>query len=195
MNSSACDIAELLRNWEEGRREGLDLLIPLVYDRLRALANHHLRKEAPGHSLRATELVHEAYLKLLGANANIVDQVHFYALASRIMRHMLLNYGKAKKRQKRGGGAGRLVLNERLISEEKEGPVDFLEIDQALDRLAKVDARKARLVELTFFGGLEQEEAAKAVGISPATVRRELRLAKAFLYQQLRELPPATIGP
>ncbi len=102
---------------------------------------------------------------------------------------MLVNYGKAKKRQKRGGGAVRLELHDELTSGESDGAVEFLEIDQALDRLAEVDARKARLVELTFFGGLEQEEAAEAVGISPATVRRELRLAKAFLYQQLRELP------
>ncbi len=196
MNSNAVEIAELLHNWQSGSRAGLDHLIPLVYDNLRMLANHHLKKEAPGHSLRATELVHEAYLKLLGTNANMTDQVHFYALASRIMRHMLLNYGKAKRRQKRGGGAVRLVLNEELISDESEGTVEFLEIDQALDRLAEVDERKARLVELTFFGGMEQEEAGKAVGISPATVRRELRLAKAFLYQQLRELRPSeTAGP
>ena len=191
MTTTPVEIAELIHNWQLGQRDALDHLMPLVYDRLRILANHHLKSEAPGHSLRATELVHEAYLKLLGSNADVADRVHFYALASRIMRHMLVNYGKAKRRQKRGGGAVPLPLHDDLMSAEQDGPVEFLEIDQALDRLSEVDPRKARLVELTFFGGLEQEEAAKAIGISPATVRRELRLAKAFLYQQLRELPAA----
>jgi len=190
MNAEPAEIAELIHNWQAGRRDALDHLMPLVYDRLRMLANHHLKKEIPGHSLRATELVHEAYLKLLGANADIEDRAHFYALASRIMRHMLLNYGKAKRRQKRGGGAVRLSLTDELLTAGTDGSVEFLEIDQALDRLAELDRRKARLVELTFFGGLEQEEAGKALGVSPATVRRERRLAKAFLYQQLRDLPP-----
>ena len=190
MDAKPAEIAELIHNWQAGRRDALDHLMPLVYDRLRMLANHHLKKEAPGHSLRATELVHEAYLKLLGSNADVEDRAHFYALASRIMRHMLVNYGKTKRRQKRGGGAVRLSLNDELMTPESEGAVEFLEIDQALDRLAEVDPRKARLVELTFFGGLEQDEAGKAVGISPATVRRELRLAKAFLYQQLRDSSP-----
>ena len=186
MKAEPVEPADLIRDWQGGRHEALDHLMPLVYDRLRALANYHLKKETPGHSLRATELVHEAYLKLLGANGSMADQVHFYALASRIMRHMLLNYGKAKKRQKRGGGAQRLPLTEEVMA--TVGNVNFLEIDQALDRLTELDPRKARLVELTFFGGLEQEEAAIAVGISPATVRRELRLAKAFLYQELTDI-------
>jgi len=178
------EIAELIKNWQAGDPEALDDLMPLVYDQLRVLAGYHLKQEAPGHSLRATELVHEAYMKLLASNAAIGDQAHFYALASRIIRHLLLNHGKAKRTQKRGGRALRLPLKDEVVG-AKPAEVEFLEIDQALDRLAALDPRKAQLVELTFFAGMEQEQAAKAVGISPATVRRELRLAKAFLYQEL----------
>lgn len=178
------EIVELIQDWQAGHPEALDALMPLVYDQLRVLAGYHLKREAPGHSLRATELVHEAYMKLLASNAAIGDQAHFYALASRIIRHMLLNHGKAKRTQKRGGTALRLPLQDEIVG-AKPADVEFLEIDQALNRLAAVDPRKAQLVELTFFGGMEQEQAAKAVGISPATVRRELRLAKAFLYQEL----------
>jgi RNA polymerase sigma-70 factor (ECF subfamily) len=184
MNPNPTEIAELIQDWQAGHQEALDALMPLVYDQLRLLANYHLKREAPGHSLRATELVHEAYMKLLASNAAIGDQAHFYALASRIIRHMLVNYGKAKRTQKRGGGALRLPLQDEVVG-GKPATVEFVEFDQALDRLAAIDPRKARLVELTFFGGMEQEQAAKAVGISPATVRRELRLAKAFLYQEL----------
>ncbi len=188
MNVRPGETTESIEDWQGGRREALDHLMPVVYDRLRALANQHLKKENPGHTLRATELVHEAYIKLLGANPDIAERAHFYALASRIMRHMLVNYGKAKRRQKRGGGATKIPLSDELAGIPRA--VDFLEIDQALERLHVLDPRKARLVELTFFGGLEQEEAAQATGISAATVRRELRLAKAFLYQELRVLAP-----
>jgi len=184
MVSEPDEIAALLNDWNGGRREALDQLMPLVYDQLRALANHHLRNEASGHTLRATELVHEAYMKLSAAGAEVGDPAHFYALASRIIRHMLINHGKAKRTQKRGHGVAKEPLREGLLSVE-QAQVGFLEIDQALERLAHLDERKARLVELTVFGGMEQEQAGKALGLSPATVRRDLRLAKAFLYQQL----------
>ena len=166
MVSEPDEIAALLNDWNGGRPAALDQLMPLVYDQLRALANRHLRNEASGHTLRATELVHEAYMKLSAAGAEVGDPAHFYALTSRIIRHLLINHGKAKRTQKRGHGAAKEPL-------------------PALERLAHLDERKARLVELAVFGGMEQERARKALGLSPATVRRDLRMSKAFLYQQL----------
>jgi RNA polymerase sigma factor (TIGR02999 family) len=178
-------ITRLLHDWRGGRPEALGELMPLVYDQLRVLARSHLNRENPGHTLRPTELVHEAFLKLAGSQPSLEDRAHFYALASTIIRHMLSNYGKAKRTQKRGSGAAGLPLDEEIVPGVTPAPVPFSEIDEALERLHLLDPRKARLVDLTYFAGLDQEQAAETVGISPATVRRELRLAKAWLYNEL----------
>jgi RNA polymerase sigma factor (TIGR02999 family) len=184
MSADQGRVTELLHDWRAGRQDALDQLMPLVYDQLRVLANHHMRREDPSHTLRATELVHEAYLKLVGSDISLNDRAHFYALASRVIRHLLTNHGKAKRREKRGGGAARLSLEEAVvIGAEPQDAV--LEIHEALERLEAFDPRKARVVELVFFGGLEQDLAAEALAISPATLRRELRLAKAWLYSEL----------
>jgi RNA polymerase sigma-70 factor, ECF subfamily len=160
-------------------------------DQLRVLANHHMRKENPGHTLRATELVHEAYIRLVGSDLSLKDRAHFYALASRVIRHILTNHGKSKRREKRGGGAARISLDEVvLIAAEDQDEV--LDLHEALVRLEAFDPRKARVVELVFFGGLEQDLAAEALEISPATLRRELRLAKAWLSSEMYPSAPAT---
>ena len=193
MNANPNEITRLLHEWRDGRSEALDQLMPVVYEQLRLLAGHQLRNEAPGHTLRATELVHELYLKLLGSEAAIQDRAHFYALASRIIRHMLTNHGAAKRTQKRGGGAVKEPLDRAL--EIGESPNDeVLEINQSLERLEALDPRKARLVEMTYFGGMDQDLAAEVLGVSARTVRRELLLAKAWLYNDLSSVEGHATG-
>jgi RNA polymerase sigma-70 factor (ECF subfamily) len=150
--------------------------MPIVYDQLRSLASRCLRSERPDHTLRATALVHEAYLKLIHADLAWQDRRHFYAVAAKVMRHILVDHAKSQKRVKRGGGAVQIPLDEAVLV-GPELPPDVIEVDGALERLAALDPRKARLVELLFFGGLTYEETASVLEISPATVHRELRLA------------------
>jgi RNA polymerase sigma factor (TIGR02999 family) len=188
---TANDVTGLLRLWSEGDRNALDRLMPLVYDQLQKLARRHMRSENSGHTLRATELVHEAYLNLAGSNLSVKDRGHFYALASRVIRQILTNHGKAKRTNKRGAGASRVPLDEAVIIGE-DARDEVLEIHEALERLEVFDPRKARIVELVFFGGLEQDLAAQVMSISPSTLRRELRLAKAWLYH---ELYPGEVAP
>jgi RNA polymerase sigma factor (TIGR02999 family) len=190
MSLEADRVTALLRDWQAGRQQALDELMPLVYDQIRTLAQHHLRREKPGHTLRATELVHEAYLKLVGSDVSFTGRAHFYALASRVIRHILINHGNAKHSAKRGGGAARLALDE-AVQLGAEPDDSILEVHEALERLESLDPRKARIVEMIFFGGLEQDLAAEALSISPATLRRELRLAKAWLFKELRQSQPA----
>ncbi len=185
MSDEVTRVTELLHQWQSGRQDALDQLMPLVYNQLRVLAKHHMKNESPGHSLRATELVHEAYLELVGRDISITDRAHFYALASRMIRHILTNHGKAKRREKRGGDAPRLSLDEAVLIAEDQRD-DVFEIHEALERLEAFDPRKARAVELVFFGGLDQDMAALALEISPATLRRDLRLARAWLYSELQ---------
>jgi RNA polymerase sigma-70 factor (ECF subfamily) len=184
MGARSNEVTELLRLWSTGHQEALDRLMPLVYDQLQTLARRHMKYENSAHTMRATELVHEAYLNLVGSNVSVQDRAHFYALASRVIRQILTNHGKAKRTHKRGGGAPRVPLEEALVVGE-EGRDEVLEIHEALERLEVLDARKARIVELLFFGGLEQDLAAEVMNISPSTLRRELRLAKAWLYSEL----------
>ena len=183
MSAEPNQVTRLLDDWRSGRQEALNQLMPLVYDQLRTIAQRQLSGEKPGHTLRATELVHEAYLKLLGSNVSVSDRAHFYALASRVIRHVLINHGAAKSAGKRDGGV-RVELEEAALFEAGERD-SFFEIHEALERLEVFDPRKVRVVEMVFFGGLEQDLAAEVLGISPATVRRELRMAKAWLSHEL----------
>lgn len=177
-------VTQLLRAWRGGDREALDRLIPLVYAELRRLAGRAMRGERPEHTLQTTDLVHEAYLRLAGADVEWQDRVHFFATAARVMRRILVDHAKAKRRAKRGGGARKISLeNVALVS--KEASADFLALDEALSRLEARDERKCRAVECRFFAGMTHEETAAALGVSPATVDRELRLAKAWLYREL----------
>lgn len=159
--------------------------MPLVYDELRALAAKRLRRE-PGHTLQPTALVHEAYAKLVGADAKFTDRAHFFALAARAMRSVLIDHARARNSAKRGGGRAPVTLTEGSASQDP-APLDVLALDEALSRLAEVDARRAKVVELHFFGGLTYEETSVALGISEATVDRDLRMAKAWLAEQLGE--------
>lgn len=174
----------LLRKLSGGDRAAFDHLIPLVYDQLRRLAARSLRAQRPDHTLRATALVHEAYLKLVDASGEWQDRIHFYAVAARAMRHILVDYAKAGKRQKRGGDAEQVVFDEAvLVAPSSTGRL--VDLDESLQRLESHDARKGRIVELLFFGGLTYDEVASALNISPATVHRELKMAKAWLYRDL----------
>ncbi len=183
-------VTRLLQQLGGGDKQAFDQLMPVVYDQLRKLASRCLMAERPDHTLRATALVHEAYLRLVDSDIAWQDRVHFYSVAARVMRHILVDHAKAQKRQKRGGGMERIALDEAVIV-GPEAPADLIELDEALERLAAQDARKAQVVELLFFGGLTYDETAAVVGISAATVHRELKMAKAWLY---RELAQRSIG-
>lgn len=175
----------LLAQWSDGNREAMDRLMPLVYEQLLTLARKRLSHEAPDHTLRPTDLVHEAYLRLIQSEIPASNQAHFYALCARLMRRILIDHAKASLRQKRGGGAAVIAL-EGLDLASAEAPERMLAIHEALERLAELDPRKAQAVELVLFGGLDQETAAKALDISVATLRRDLTLAKAWLHREIR---------
>ena len=177
-------VTRILQELCGGDKEAFDKLMPVVYDQLRKLANRCLRAERPDHTLRATALVHEAYLRLIKADLPWQDRVHFYAVAARVMRHILVDHAKSSRRQKRGGGGEKLSLDEAILV----GPVispQIVDLDDSLRRLSENDARKAEIVELLFFGGLTYDEVSSVLSISPATVHRELKLAKAWLYRDL----------
>ena len=177
-------VTRLLKEWGAGDKQALDQLMPLVYDQLRLLAARCLASERPGHTLRATALVNEAYLRLADSDLTFNDRVHFYAVAARLLRHILVDHARAENRQKRGAGAERLSLDEAVMV-GPAAPEGLLELDEALGRLAAHDQRKSDVIELLFFGGLTYEETAAALEISPATVHRELRMAKAWLHREL----------
>jgi RNA polymerase sigma factor (TIGR02999 family) len=174
-------ISLLLRAWSEGDAGARDELIPIVYPKLKSLAARYMSGERSGHTLSATALVNEAYLKLAGSDLTWDSRVHFFAVAARVMRHLLVDHAKAKHSGKRGGGAAKLSLDEAaVISAAPE--TDLIALDVALSKLASVDERRANLVELVYFGGLQIGEAGAVIGVSEQTVYRELRLAKAWLY-------------
>ena len=168
----------LLQAWRGGDRDALDRLLPVVYDELSGLARRALHGERSGHTLQTRALVHEAYLRLVDADISFHDRAHFIAIAARTMRRVLVDHARARRREKRGGGAVRLDLDKVDLPAPDEG-LDILDLHEALERLA--------IVELHFFGGMSYDETAEAVGVSAATVDRELRLAKAWLKVELGE--------
>lgn len=177
-------VTQLLREAGKGNQQAVDELIPLVYDQLRHLAARCLVAERPGHTLRATALVHEAYLRLAGSETDWKDRIQFYAVAARTMRRILVDHARARGRHKRGGGAEQVSLDEAILVGD-ENALDLVDLDTALSSLAEIDERKSRIIELLFFGGLTTEECAAALDISLATLHRELKLAKAWLYRAL----------
>ncbi|HEX4169615.1 MAG TPA: sigma-70 family RNA polymerase sigma factor [Bryobacteraceae bacterium] len=180
----AHQVTRLLHAWRSGETDAREQLITLVYPQLRSLAARYMSGEAGGHTLSATSLVHEAYIKILGSSVDWDDRVHFFAVAARIMRHLLVDHAKSKRRAKRGGPAAKISLDDVVVvSAEPEDQIVFL--NEALEDLAAIDSRKAEIVELVYFGGLSQLEAASALGISEATIQRELRLARSWLYRAL----------
>jgi RNA polymerase sigma factor (TIGR02999 family) len=186
-------ITRLLHSWRMGDAAAHDDLVPLVYDRLRKLASHHLRGERPGHTLGATALVHEAYLKLAGAQIDWQDRSHFFAVASTAMRRVLVDHAKHRGRQRRGGEMRQTVFDEALVVGPEPDPA-LIEIDEALDRLEKFDPRKAKIVEMTYFGGMSYAEVGEALGVSEVTVKRDLRLARAWLLSEMKVRPDDGTG-
>jgi RNA polymerase sigma factor (TIGR02999 family) len=181
-------ITALLRAWRGGERDALDRLIPLVYDELRRLAGRAMRHERTDHTLQTTALLHEAYLRMLGADVEWEDRAHFYAVAAQTMRRILVDHARARGRNKRGGGDVRIPLEESVAAAPSRS-ADVIALDEALSRLSSLDERKAKAVELHYFGGLTYDEIARVLGVSAATVDRELRLAKAWLYKELSDEP------
>lgn len=179
------DVTQLLLEWSKGNQGSSDRLMPLVYEELRRVAQNYLSHERPDHTLQATALVHEAYLKLVNqTSVDWRDRAHFFGLASQMMRHILVDHARRHQAAKRGGLAQRLTLVEAVSFPEKK-EFDLVALDEALTRLAQLDPQHSRIVEMRFFGGLTIEETATALGVSVATVNREWRLAKAWLLREL----------
>ncbi len=184
-SGSQAEITKLLRAWGGGDGAALDRLAPMVYTELRAMARRYMRREGPGNSLQATALVHEAYLKLVDLQvAEWQDRAHFFAIAARMMRRILVDSARARDAGKRGGGAPRLELNESLDGQPMRDD-QMVKLDDALQALAKFDARKAQVVELRFFGGLSTEETGEVLKISVPSVLRDWKLARAWLAREM----------
>jgi len=181
------EVTQLLANWSQGDPTALEKLIPLVYKELRHLAHRYMEGQRPNHTLQTTALVNEAYLRLADqTNPNFTNRSHFFAVAAKAMRQILVDYAKAQQSQKRGAGASKVELNEAaLISPEQTSAI--LDVDEALEKLATLDSRKAHVVELRYFGGLNQDEIAEVLKISTVTVRRDWVFARAWLYTELHD--------
>ena len=181
---------QLLTEWRSGHPQALDRLTPLVYDELRRLARNYMRGERGSHTLQATAVVHEAFLRLIQANVALQDRGHFFALASRLMRRVLVDHAKSRSRVKRNAGIRDLVAE---ASGEMSPLVDFdvVALDDALEGLQQMEPRLAQVIELHYFGGLTYEQIAAAVGISAATVHRDIRLARAWLLNEIGSDRPA----
>jgi RNA polymerase sigma-70 factor, ECF subfamily len=180
------DVTDLLLSWSEGRQDALDQLMPLVYQDLLATARRYMRNERPDHTLQPSALVNEAYARLVNVRRiRWQDRAHFLALAARTMRRILIEFARARQFQKRGGSRNRVTLSEELVSAEPRS-CDVLAVDEALNRLTALDARRGQVVELRFFGGLTIEETAVALNVSPDTVLRDWKLAKAWLARELK---------
>jgi RNA polymerase sigma factor (TIGR02999 family) len=177
-------VVRLLAEWQAGDPSAYDRLIPLVYQELRRLARAQLRREGKGHSFQATTLVHEAYLRLAGANIDWQCRAHFLSVAARVMRRILVERARSNRAGKRGGDTVRVTLTSRLPARLAD-PIDVLQLDAALGALQALDARQAQVVELCYFGGLTQLEIGRVLAISPATVERDLRHARAWLRREL----------
>ena len=177
-------ITQILRRWQGGDLDAVNEVVPLLYDELLGIARRQLRRERPGHTLQTTALVHEAWVRLAGSDLPAKDSAHFLALAAGSMRRVLVDHARRRKADKRGGGAARVELDDALAI-SPEPSIDLVELNDALDRLAEVDARKARIVELHYFGGLEQTDIASVMDLSLSTVEKDLRLARAWFRQQL----------
>ena len=180
-------LTQLLQSWSEGNQEALDKLAPLVYDELHRLARHYMRGERTGHTLQTTELVNEAYVRLIDwKNVRWQNRAHFFGVAAQMMRRILVDVARSRRFAKRGGDACRVSLSEAADVSSERGE-DFIALDEALQSLAAIDERKSRIVELRFFGGLSVEESAEVLGVSPQTVMRDWKLAKVWLTRELQK--------
>jgi RNA polymerase sigma-70 factor (ECF subfamily) len=180
------NVTRLLQNLKRGDAAAEARLISVVYNELRRLAAYYMRRERPDHTLQATALVHEAFMRLTEQrDVNWQDKAHFFGIAAQLMRRVLIDHARAHLRVKRGAGGQKLSLDEGLLLTESRS-AELIAVNDAIDRLALLDSRQARIIELRFFGGLSVEETAEVVGISPKTVKRDWSLAKAWLYEELR---------
>ena len=178
------EVVHLLAQWRDGDESAYDRLVPLVYADLRRLARGQLRREPTGHSLQPTLLVHEAYLRLAGADVTWQNRTHFLSVAARVMRRILVDRARAMRASKRGAGALRVTLTSHIAAPESD-PIDILTLDAALERLERLDPRQGRVVELCYFGGLTYPEISTMLNVSEATVDRDLRHARAWLRHEL----------
>jgi len=186
MQPRSPDVTALLMELTNGNREAASELMPIVYDELRKLAGRYMRRERTDHTLQATALVHEAYLKLVQQQeANWQSRAHFFGIAAQVMRHILIDHARGHTSEKRGGGKRPVPLEEALIF-TPEKSLELLRLDESLQRLAELDPRQGRVVELRFFGGLTVEETADVLGVSPKTVKREWSMAKAWLHGDMK---------
>jgi RNA polymerase sigma factor (TIGR02999 family) len=179
------NITELLASYGRGDKESLDQLMPIVYDELRRQAARYLRREKAGHTLQTTALIHEAYVRLVDQrNVQWQNRAHFFGIAAQMMRRILVDHARSKKRAKRGGSEIRVSLGDAEVA-AKDQDLDVVALDEALERLARIDEQQSRVVELRFFSGLSVEETAEVMGISKSTVKRDWSMAKAWLHREL----------
>ncbi len=192
VSSSSAQVSKLLLNWGHGDQDAREALIPLVYDELRRLARHHLRRERPNHTLQSAALVNEAYLRLIRQDQpQWQNRAHFFGVAAQLMRHILVDHARNRAAAKRGAGAPRLTLDPE-VALPQERDVDLVALDDALNQLAALDSQQSRVVELRFFGGLSIDETSVVLGISPATVKREWATARAWLQREMKSKEAGT---
>ncbi|MBX7219384.1 MAG: sigma-70 family RNA polymerase sigma factor [Blastocatellia bacterium] len=185
MPADPLNVTALLMAWSAGDRSALDRLLPLIYGELHSMAKRYMDRQGQGNTLQTTALIHEAYLKLLGnPDKQWANRSHFFAVAAQAMRHVLVDYARSRNVEKRGGGAHLVALEDAAIV-SCERAEEIVALDDALQALAEFDPRKAQVVELRYFGGLSLEEAAEVLGVSAETVKRDFRLAKAWLHKEL----------
>ena len=183
--TSSHELTQLLLDWNNGSSAALEKLMPLVYGELRRMAHQHLNKERPGHTLQTTDLIHETYLKLVDQRrVRWQNRAHFFGISAQLMRRILVDRARRRKRAKHGGGAPELSLDEGAVVSRKS-ELDLIAFDEALVKLADRDPRKAQVVELRFFGGLSVEETAEFLKVSTVTVMRDWKMAKAWLHKTL----------
>lgn len=193
MQLSSLDVTQILQEVSGGDKDAPARLMPLVYDELRRLANHYLRQERPDHTLQPTALVHEAYLKLIDqSRVDWQNRAHFFGVAAQSMRRILVDHARGHRASKRGGVQQKLTLDE-AVDYSQSRDIDLVALDDALNLLAELDQRQSRIVELRFFGGLTIEETAEALGVSPATVKVDWSMAKAWLRREISRTGSDTV--
>jgi RNA polymerase sigma-70 factor (ECF subfamily) len=182
---SSPPVTQLLQDWRKGDKTALDQLVPIVYSELHKMAGHYLRKERAEHTLQPTALIHEAYLRLVGQDMpDWKSRTHFFGVAAHVMRQVLVDHARKHRASKRGGSRQKVTLEDAIVF-SRDSAEDFLALDEALTALAQFDPRKCRVIELRFFAGMSVEEMAEELGISVATIGRDLRLAQAWLKREM----------